>query len=144
VEIRASEHSVYRTQYHIVWTTKYRRRVLNPGVRSYLMKLLLKVPRSLPGCEIREINLRNEHIHIIMIIPPRYSVSEVVGRMKSYTGSRLRKRFAWLKRVYHREGVFWSTGFFVSTVGLDEREALAYVKWQGQQDSGQAKLEFFK
>jgi putative transposase len=79
-----------------------------------------------------------------MLIPPRYAVSEVVGQMKSQTASVLRKRFDWLKKVYRKENIVWSAGFFVSTVGLDEKEALAYVKWQGRQDSGQAELDFFK
>ena len=83
-------------------------------------------------------------MHLIMVIPPRYAVSEVISKMKSQTSGILRKRFSWLKKVYHREGVLWSSGFFASTVGLDEKEALEYVKWQGRQDSGQAKLEFFK
>ncbi|MEW6009484.1 MAG: IS200/IS605 family transposase [Candidatus Omnitrophota bacterium] len=142
MEVRVSGHSVYRTQYHIVWVTKYRRRILNPGVRSYLLKLFPKIMRSLPGCEVREYSIRDDHVHLIMLIPPRYSVSEVVGRMKSRTAGILRRRFSWLKRVYHEEGIVWSSGFFVSTVGLDEKEALEYVKWQGRQDSGQAQLEF--
>jgi putative transposase len=100
--------------------------------------------KSLPGCEIRNCNIQPDHIHTIVIIPPRYAVSDVVGRIKCQTASILRKRFSWLKKVYHKENVVWSTGFFVSTVGLDEEEALAYVQWQGRQDLGQAKLDFCK
>lgn len=144
MEIRVSGHSVYRTQYHIVWVTKYRRRILNPGVQGYLQKILPKVMRGLPGCEIRQCSIREEHLHLIMLIPPRYAVSEVIGRIKSQTASILRKRFTWLKKVYRKENILWSSGFFVSTVGLDEKAALEYVKWQGCQDSGQAELEFFK
>jgi putative transposase len=99
--------------------------------------------RSLPGCEIREINIREDHVHLIMVISPRYAVSQIVGQIKSQTASLPRKRFLWLKKVYRYENIVWSSGFFVSTVGLDETEALAYVKWQGRQDSGQATLEFF-
>ncbi len=92
---------------------------------------------------MRECTIREEHVHLIMLIPPRYAVSEVVGRMKSQTAGILRRRFSWLKKVYHEENILWSSGFFVSTVGLDEKEALQYVKWQGRQDSGQAELELF-
>jgi len=54
----------------------------------------------------------------------------------------LRKKFAWLGKVYWKENIVWSPGFFISTVGLNEQQIMRYVKWQGHQDSGQAKLEF--
>jgi len=78
---------------------------------------------------------------MIIVIPPKYAVSDVVGRMKGETASQLRKRFNWLKKVYWKENVVWSTGYFVSTIGIDEDKMLKYVRWQESQDSGQAKLE---
>jgi putative transposase len=142
MEIRLSGHGAYRTEYHIVWITKYRRRILNPGVRGYLGKLFPKVVRSMAGCEIVGVNMQVEHIHMVMIIPPKYSVSEVIGRLKGQTASRMRKKFGWLKEVYWKENVVWSPGYFVSTVGIDEAKILKYVEWQGRQDSGQTKFEF--
>jgi len=142
VDIRFSGHSAYRTEYHIVWIPKYRRRILNPGVQGYLRRLFPKVMRSLPGCEIVEYSMQVDHIHMIMIIPPKYSVSEVVGRVKGMTASRLRKKFSWLGKVYWKENVVWSPGYFVSTVGIDEDKILKYLTWQQTQDLGQAKLEF--
>ena len=141
MEARFSGHSVYRTEYHIVWITKYRRRILNLGVEGYLTRLLPKVLSTIPGCEIIKYNIQAEHIHMVMIIPPKYAVSDVVGRIKGVTASKLRKRYEWLKRPYSKENVVWSEGYFVSTVGIDEDKILKYVKWQGRQDSGQAKLE---
>ena len=141
METRFSGHSVYRTEYHIVWIPKYRRRILNPGVRAYLDKLLPRVLETMPGCEIVEYNIQVDHIHMLMIIPPKYAVSNVVGRIKGVTSSKLRKRFSWLRKVYWKENLVWSAGYFVSTVGIDEDKILRYVKWQGSQDSGQAKLE---
>ncbi len=78
---------------------------------------------------------------MLMVISPKYAVSEVVAKMKQYTASQLREKFAWLEKVYWKERVVWSPGFFVSTVGLDEKQITEYVKWQSCQDSGQAKLE---
>ena len=95
---------------------------------------------SMPGCEIIEINIQVDHIHLVMIIPPKYAVSEVVGRIKGKTASELRKKFKWLEKVYWKENVVWSTGYFVSTIGIDEDKVLKYVQWQESQDSGQAKL----
>lgn len=141
MEARFSGHSVYRTEYHIVWIPKYRYRILNPGVKGYLEKVLPIEMKAIPGCEIVELNIQPEHIHMVAIIPPKYSVSEVVGRIKGKTASRLRKKFWWLTKRYQRENVVWSPGYFVSTVGIDEDKILNYVRWQEHQDSGQAKLE---
>jgi putative transposase len=142
VELRVSGHGVYRTEYHIVWIPKYRRRILNPGVRGYLKKLFPKVMEMLPGCEMLKKNIQADHIHVVMIIPPKYAVSDVMGRIKGVTSSHLRKKFKWLGKVYWKENIVWSPGYFVSTVGIDEEKILKYVQWQGRQDSGQAKLEF--
>jgi len=143
VHNRVSNHSVYRTEYHVVWIPKYRRRILNPGVAAYLAKLFPKLLRQLPGVEILLQNIQPDHIHAVMVIPPRYAVSDVIGRLKCQSASLLRKQFGWLDRVYWKENVVWSPGYFVSTVGVDEAKILAYVKWQERQDSGQAQLEFF-
>ncbi|HUT83971.1 MAG TPA: IS200/IS605 family transposase [Thermodesulfobacteriota bacterium] len=121
--------------------TSYRHRILNPGVKAYISKLFPKVLRGMTGCEILEQNIQVAHIHLLMVIPPKYAVSEVIGQMKQYTASRLRKKFAWLEKVYWKEQVVWSPGYFVSTVGLDEKQITEYVKGQSHQDSGQAKLE---
>ena len=139
--MRLSGHGVYRTEYHIVWIPKYRRRILNPGVRGYLCRLFPKVLKKMPGCEIIEQSIQVDHIHILMIIPPKYTVSDVIGEIKQYTASKMRKKFAWLEKVYWEEHVVWSPGYFVSTVGLDERQITEYVRWQGGQDTGQASLD---
>jgi putative transposase len=136
-----SGHGAYRTEYHVVWIAKYRRRILNPGARGYLARLFPKVLRSLPGCEMVSLNIQVDHVHMVIVIPPKYAVSAVIGRMKQFTASELRKRLTWLKKVYWREGVLWSPGYFVSTVGVDEEQILRYVEWQQRQDSGQAKLD---
>ena len=143
MKTRFSGHSVYRTEYHIVWIPKYRRRILNPGVRAYVEKLFPQIMEMMPGCEMVEGNIKRDHLHLVMVIPPRYAVSDVVGRMKGITGSRLRKKFSWLKKVYWKENIVWSPGYVVSTVGVDEEQILKYVQWQGRQDSGQAQLELF-
>ena len=117
--MRLSGHGAYRTEYHIVWITKYRRRILNPGVQQYLSRLFPKVMRAMPGCEILEKNIQAEHIHMLMVIPPKYAVSEVIGKIKQQTASKLREKFAWLDKVYWQERIVWSPGYYVSTVGLD-------------------------
>ena len=126
----------------MVWIPKYRRKILNPGLRGYLSKVFPKILREMPGVEIVEMSMQVDHIHAIMIIPPKYAVSEVIGRIKGRSASMLRKKFAWLEKVYWKEHVVWSPGYFVSTIGLNEQSIMRYVQWQKNQDSGQAKLEF--
>ena len=141
METRHSGHAVYRTEYHIIWIPKYRRRILNPGVKGYLEKILPSILETMPGCEILKCNIQVDHIHMIMVVPPKYAVSDVIGRMKGMTASRIRKKFAWLKKLYWKENVVWSTGYFVTTIGIDEDKVMEYIRWQESQDSGQAKLE---
>ena len=92
MQTRLSGHSAYRTEYHIVWIPKYRRRILNPGLKGYLRKLFPKILRSIPGCEIIDYNIQVDHIHMIMVIPPKYSVSEVIGQLKAQSASRLEEK----------------------------------------------------
>ena len=128
MEVRLSGYGVYRTEYHLVWIPKYRCRILNPGVKGYLSKLFHKVLRTMPGCEMVEMNIQVDHIHMLMVIPPKYAVSEEIGEIKQYTASQLREKFAWLGKVYWKERVVWSPGYFVSTVGLDEKAITKYVR----------------
>ena len=80
---------------------------------------------------------------MVMIIPPKYAASDVLQRIKGFSSMKMRRKFEWLKEVYWKEkGVVWSPGYFISTVGLDEKTIIEYVKWQGKQDLGQAQLEF--
>lgn len=141
MEVYRTGHGLYRAQYHIVWIPKYRRRILNPGVSAYLRKLFPKVIRQMPGVILVEQNIRIDHIHSIMIIPPKYSQAAVIGQIKQFSASKLRKKFPWLHQVYWKEQVVWSPGYFLSTIGLDETMILNYVRWQEEQDSGQAKLD---
>lgn len=141
MENRLSGHTVYRTEYHVVWMPKYRRKILNPGMSGYLRRILPKILKEMHGIEVIELNVQVDHIYAVMIIPPRYSVSDVIGRTKGRSASMLRKKFAWLGKAYWKEGVVWSLGYFVSTVVLNEQSIIRYVRWQGDQDSGQSSLD---
>jgi len=78
---------------------------------------------------------------MVMVIPPKYSISDVMGQLKSQSSSNLRKTFGWLKKVYWNENIVWSPGYFVSSVGVDEETIKRYVEYQGRQDSGQLRME---
>ena len=97
--------------------------------------------RSMPGVMIETIGFDQDHLHMVMVIPPKYSISSVMGQLKSQSASRLRKRFPWLQKVYWNENVVWSPGYFVSSIGIDEETIKNYVEHQGKQDSGQLPLK---
>ena len=141
MEYIKTAHSVYYLQYHVVWVCKYRRRILNPGVCSYIRKLLPKLLRSMPGVNVETIGFDEDHLHMMMSIPPKYSISLVIGKLKSQSAARLRKAFPWLSKVYWNENIVWSPGYFVSSVGIDEETIKRYIEHQGRQDSSQLHLK---
>ena len=142
VDYRRQGHSVYYTRYHLVISTKYRRRILKAGFGEYLEKVIIGFGRRNPEIEIVEVNTNLDHIHLLIGIPPKYSVSEVVKRIKAKTGLIMRRKFPFLNKVYWDSGGIWSIGYFVSTSGINEEVIRKYIQMQGQEDSGQAKLEF--
>ena len=141
MEVIQTAHSVYSLQYHVVWVSNYRRRILKPGVCAYLQKVLPKLLRSMPGVTIEAIGFDQDHLHMVMVIPPKYSISSVMGKLKSRSASEMRESFSWLAKVYWKENLVWSPGYFVSSVGIDEDTIRQHVELQGQRDSGQLLLE---
>ena len=137
MEYIKTAHSIYNLQYHIVWVCKYRRRILNPGICGYIRKILPKLLRSMPGVKLETIGFDKDHLHMVMSIPPKYSIASVMGQLKSQSASLLRKRLSWLSQVYWNENIVWSPGYFVSSIGIDEETVKNYVEHQGCLDSGQ-------
>ena len=88
-----------------------------------------------------EIGIDKDHVHLLIVIPPKYAVSDIVRDIKSNTARRVKAKFEFLKKVYWGTESVWSKGFFVSTVGVDEQTIQNYVRWQGQEDAGQAELD---
>jgi putative transposase len=140
MEYRKQAHAVYYTGYHIVISTKYRRKILKSGVGEYLRKVVLQVSRVHPEIEILEVNTDVDHIHMFVSIPPKYPVCQVVNMIKSNTGRKLRAKFPHLDKVYWGVPGIWSIGYFVPTVDINEATIRNYVRMQGEEDSGQAKL----
>lgn len=94
----------------------------------------------MPGVTIEQIGSDNDHIHLVMEIPPKYAISSVMAELKSRSASQLRKKFPWLAKVYWKENIVWSPGYFVSSIGADEATIRHYVEYQGRQDGGQQAL----
>ena len=142
MECKKQGHSVYYIRYHLVIATKYRRKILKDGFGEYLKKLMVGISRQLPEIEIIEVNTDKDHVHMLLSIPPKFSISEVVKEVKAKTGLLMRRKFPFLDKVYWGKGGIWSRGYFVSTVGVSEFTIRKYIEMQGKEDSGQALLEF--
>ena len=141
MKFRKQNHCVYYCDYHIVLTTKYRRRVFNEGVFGYMEKCLGEIKEHYGELEIKEINHDQDHIHILISIPPKMSVGEVVRIIKLNTARGLKERFKHIQEAYWGIGGMWSDGYFVSTVGVNEEMIRKYIEHQGEQDFGRAELE---
>ena len=141
MQIRLSAHGAYRHQYHIVWIPKYRKKILQGQLKVFLSERLGDIHMHYPDIEIEQYNIQVDHIHLVICIPPRYAVSEIIGKIKTNTSREIRKQFPWVRKAYRRD-VFWSPGFFSSTVGIDEDVIKRYVAFQEKMDKGQVQLSF--
>lgn len=100
MKYKKQTHCVYYSDYHIVISTKYRRKVFNEGILKYFVYKVEEIRKYYPELEIKEMNGEEDHIHLLVSIPPKMRVSEVVRIVKSNTSRGLKKKFEFLKKVY--------------------------------------------
>lgn len=137
MEVKVQAHVAYQTRYHVVWIPKYRKKVLVAGVKEYLEKTIqTTVVDRYPDVYVIELNVQVDHVHALLEIPPKYSVSSVVGYIKGVTSRNLRMHIEYLRRATS----LWADGYYVSTVGYDENKIREYIRYQEKQASGQALL----
>lgn len=105
-----------------------------------MLERLKQLKDYYPEIDILKINHDVDHIHILLVIPPKFSVGQVVRIIKSNTSRDLKKKFEFLKKVYWGADGIWSDGYFASTVGVNEGIIKRYIENQGKEDLGQAKL----
>ena len=126
--------------YHIVFIPRYRYKILTEGVKQYLEIKLDEVRKWYPEIEYKERNIQVDHVHIVVSFPPKYSIAKVVQIIKQNTSHTMKDKFEFLQQTYRDKAGIWSVGYFVSTVGLDEKRIMNYVRYQEKEDLGQAKL----
>jgi len=124
----------------MVWIPRYRYKVLVKGVDEYLLKKMDEIRKDYPEIEYVQRNIQPDHVHLVLSFPPKYSIGKVVQIIKSNTGKAMWEKFDFLRKRYYGRGGIWSAGYFVSTVGLDEKLIERYVRYQEKEDLGQAKL----
>ncbi len=126
-------HVIYYHVYHIVWTPKYRYRVLTGQVADLLRDNI----RSLcewKRVEIKEMNIRQDHVHIVVSVEPKLSISQLMRILKGKTAIKIFRSYPGLKEKPYWESHFWSRGYCSSTVGLDEDQIRKYVKYQEEEE----------
>ena len=108
---------------------------------TYCTTIMRRITKIFPDVAILEANTDQDHVHLLISIPPKYAVSEVVGRLKGGSARAMRRKFTFLNDVYYGADGMWSDGYFVSTVGVNESIIKRYIEQQGLEDGGQAELE---
>ena len=141
MELIHLSHCVYRCEYHIVVVTKYRRKIFNEGIFAYFDIKLAELTSHYPLIKFVKVNHDQDHLHLLVSIPPTMTVGKAVGLVKQNTSRELKQKFPFLKEVYWGTDAIWSEGYFVATVGINEAVIQKYIEEQGKKDAGQAKLE---
>ena len=141
MRMRSLNHSMYQTQYHIIWGTKYRRKYIKEYVKSELLENLFKTIKKYPTLYIHSINTDQDHIHLQIEIPPNLTIASVVQLLKGSSSIHLKKKFKFIREMY-LDGSIWSVGYFVSTIGLNETQIKKYIEYQGKKDFPKTKKLF--
>lgn len=112
------------------------------GVKEFTAKLLSHIPELDPDIEVVKLNFQVDHVHMVLVIPPKYAVARVVQYIKSQSANALKAKFPFLRKIYFAREGLWSRGYCVSCIDLDEREILAYVEHHEKEAKGQLQLPF--
>ena len=140
-DVESLSHTKWECKYPIVYIPKYRKKALYGALRQQLGEVLKQLAMQ-RGSRIEEGHLRRDHVHMLVSIPPKYSVSQVVGYMKGKSAIHIARTFMGKPRNFPGES-FWARGYFVSTVGRDEQEIRAYIQKQEQEDQRIDQLTLF-
>lgn len=140
---RKLSHTTYKCEYHIVWTPKYRFRVLKDGIASEVTRDIYGLS-SMKEVIIEELNVQPDHIHLYCSIPPKLSISSYMGFLKGKTAIKILRSYPMLRKKTYWGNHFWSRGYCVDTIGLDEERIRKYVRYQEKQEKTeeQQKLDF--
>lgn len=130
---RKASHVVYKCDYHIVWVPKYRFRILNGAIKE-LVEQDIRMLCEWKGCIVEELNVQEDHIHLLVSVPPKLSISQLMGTLKGKIAIKLFKSYPGLKKKPYWGNHFWARGYFVNTVGLDEEMIKRYVKYQEKEE----------
>ena len=132
-------HSKWDCKYHIVFVPKYRKKILYGKIRKFLGPLFHELAGQ-RNCKIIEGHMVQDHVHMLIAIPPKYSVSEIIGYIKGKSAISVARQFGGRKKNFNGEK-FWARGYAVSTVGFEEVKIKDYIRNQEQLDAQGANEE---
>lgn len=132
-------HSTCYCKYHVVFSSKYRAKRLCGDLRKELREVFINLSRQ-KGCRIEEGHLMPDHVHMLIAIPPKYSVAHIVGFLKGKTALYVANRYARKRKYkgYH----FWARGYYVSTTGFNDQVVRHYIQNQEKQDKASDYADF--
>ena len=131
-EYQTLNHSTWECKYHVVFIPKYRKKALYGELRRHLGQVFKALAQQKES-RVEEGHLMNDHVHMLLSIPPKHAVAQVVGFIKGKSAIHIARTFSERKRNYVGQH-FWARGYFVSTVGRDEVAVRAYIRHQEQED----------
>lgn len=140
-EYQVQQHSKWECKYHIVFIPKCRRRALYGELRRHLGEVFRTLAEQ-KECRVEEGLLMPDHVHMMLSIPPKYAVAQVIGFIKGKSAIHIARNFGGRKRNFVGEH-FWARGYFVSTVGRDEAVIRAYIQHQQAEDKCIDQLRMF-
>jgi len=141
-EFESLSHTKWECKYHLVFIPKCRRKVLYGQLREHLGEVFRRLAEQ-KQCRVEEGHLMPDHVHMLIWIPPKYAVSQVVGDMKGKSAIHLARVYGEKKRNFVGQH-FWARGYFVSTVGRDEGVIREYIRKQEAEDRRLEQLEFWR
>jgi putative transposase len=141
--LKRTSHAVYDTKYHLVWTPKYRKWILRGDVPEKVGEVIREIAEN-HGFEIDTMEIAQDHMHIFLSFPPRYSISRVVGMLKSISASVIFEEHPEVKRDLWG-GEFWEDGYFVRTVGdkVTAEVIRKYIEYHREEERTPRQLELF-
>lgn len=126
-------HSIWLCKYHIVFCPKFRYKILEGKAEVFVRNQLYQLCGQKDQVTIEEINIQIDHVHLIISIPPKYSISEIMGFLKGKVAIKLFDHQSELAKQYWGKHM-WARGYCVSSVGLNEEQIKKYVKWQQEKE----------
>ena len=139
--VQSLSHSKWECIYHITWIPKYRKKKIYKELRKYLTDVLRELARQ-KECKVMEGNLMSDHVHVMMSIPPKYAVAQIIGFIKGKSAIQIARNFVGRKKNFTGQH-FWARGYHVSTVGRDEDAIRKYIKEQEKEDRRIDQLNLF-
>ena len=130
---RKLSQTIWHCQYHIVWVPKYRYKILT-GKIAREVENCIRAFSEQQGAEIIELNIQFDHVHLLVMVPPKVSISNFVGTLKGRTAIRIFNKFQDLKNKPYWGNHFWARGYCVDTVGLDSEMIQKYIRHQDDKD----------